>query len=75
MFACVYVLESENAFLGGSPGLVVMGGNSCSKGREFEYRHRILDGHDPYTGLTLSIHWMEIIRVLDGHDIFHISLL
>ena len=24
---------------GGSPGLVVMGGDSCSKGREFESRH------------------------------------
>ena len=25
--------------------LVVMGGYSCSKGREFESRHHILDGH------------------------------
>ena len=31
--------------MGGSPGLVVMGGDSCSKGREFEPQHRILDGH------------------------------
>ena len=31
--------------MGGSPGLVVMGGASCSKGREFEFRYRILDGH------------------------------
>ena len=30
--------------LGGSPGLVVMGRDSCSKGRGFESRHRILDG-------------------------------
>ena len=30
---------------GGSPGLVVMGGDSRSKGRGFESRHRILDGH------------------------------
>ena len=30
---------------GGSPGLVVMGGDSCSKGRKFESRHHILDGH------------------------------
>jgi len=29
----------------GSPGLVVMGGESCSKGCEFKSRHRILDGH------------------------------
>ena len=24
---------------------MVMGGGSCSKGREFEYQHRILDVH------------------------------
>ena len=30
---------------GGSPGLVVMGGDSCSKGRGFESQHRILDGY------------------------------
>ena len=30
---------------GGSPGLVVMGGDSCSKGRDFKSRHCILDGH------------------------------
>ena len=28
-----------------SPGKVVMGGGSCSKGREFKSQHRILDGH------------------------------
>ena len=28
-----------------SPGLVVMGGDSCSKGREFESGHHIMDGH------------------------------
>ena len=32
--------------LGGSPGLVVMGGDSRSKGRGFESQRRILDGHD-----------------------------
>ena len=31
--------------MGRSPGLVVMGGDSRSKGRGFESRHRILDGH------------------------------
>ena len=28
-----------------NPGLVVMGGDSCSKGREFKSHQRILDGH------------------------------
>ena len=37
--------------LGGSPGLVFMGGDSCSKGHEFESRHRILDGHDNFSHL------------------------
>ena len=31
--------------VGGSPGLVAMRGPSCSKGRGFESRHSILDGH------------------------------
>ena len=29
----------------GSPGLVVMGGDSCFEGCRFESQHRILDGH------------------------------
>ena len=36
---------------GGSPGLVVMGGDSCSKGHEFESQHHILDGHFSHTYL------------------------
>ena len=35
--------------MGGSPGLVVMGGGSRSKGRGFESRRRILDGHDIFS--------------------------
>ena len=31
---------------GGSPGLVVMRGDLCSKGCGFESRCRILDGHN-----------------------------
>ena len=31
------------AFKGGSPGLVVMGGDSCSEGCGFESQHCILD--------------------------------
>ena len=31
--------------MGGSPGLVVMGGDSCSDDRGFESWHHILDGH------------------------------
>ena len=33
-------------FQGGSPGLVVMGGDSRTEGRGFESQCRILDGHD-----------------------------
>ena len=33
-------------YLGGSPGLVVMGGDTRSKGCGFESQRRILDGHD-----------------------------
>ena len=35
----------QSQTLGGSPGLVVMGGDSRPKGRGFESLHRILDGH------------------------------
>ena len=31
--------------LGGNPGLVVMGDDSCSKGHGFKSQRRILDGH------------------------------
>ena len=33
------------AQLGGSPGLVVMGGDSCPEGHGFESQHHKLDGH------------------------------
>ena len=39
---------------GGSPGLVVMGGGSCSKGHGFESRFCILDGHDVFHIYLLS---------------------
>ena len=34
--------------MGRSPGLVVMGGDSCSKGCGFKSQHLILDGHLPH---------------------------
>ena len=43
---------------GGSPGLVVMGGDACSKGRGFKSRCRILDGHDIFS------HWFVVKIVL-----------
>ena len=53
MYVCkqkhVQTLESYTLstppHLGVSPGIVVMGGDSCSKGRELESRQGILDGH------------------------------
>ena len=35
----------KNGGVGQEPGLVVMGGDSCSKGREFESQHQLLDIH------------------------------
>ena len=32
--------------MGGSPGLVITGGDSCCEGRGFESQHSIMDG--PY---------------------------
>ena len=41
------ILKSTKIFysLGGSPCIVVMGEDWCSRGREFESLHRTLDGH------------------------------
>ena len=36
-------------FQGGSPSLVVIGDDSCSRGCGFESRRRILDGHDSFS--------------------------
>ena len=36
---------NKYCYWGGSPGLVIMGGDSCSEGPGFESQHRILDGH------------------------------
>ena len=44
-----FVITIKWFTLGGSPGLVVMGGDSRSKGHEFESRRRILDGHDIFS--------------------------
>ena len=45
------MLSHKNGEYGGSPGQVVMGGDSCSKGREFGSWHHILDGHFLHTYL------------------------
>ena len=46
----VEVLKNEAK--GGSSGIVVMGDNSCSKGRGFESQRCLLDGH-----LDIFSHW------------------
>ena len=38
-------LTPDKKLLGGSPGLVVLGDDSCLRGREFESQRLILDGH------------------------------
>ena len=38
------VFQCSITIMGGSLGLEVMGGGSCSKGREFESKHQKLDG-------------------------------
>ena len=43
---------------GGSPGLVVMGGDSCSKGLEFESWHHILDGHFSQPFVVKFVMWV-----------------
>ena len=57
--------------LGGSPGLVIMGGESFSEGHGFESQHLIVDGHF-FTqnfcfdfSLQYSIRWLNSTE-LDG---------
>ena len=38
-------LKKDNNTKGGSPGLVVMGGDSCTEGHGFDSQHCVLDGH------------------------------
>ena len=45
MLSCKNVSARLCNDLGGRPGLVVMGGDSCSEGCGFEPQYRILDGH------------------------------
>ena len=44
--------------LGGSPGLVIIGDDSCSRGHGFESWHRILDGHFSCLKSLLTI-WQD----------------
>ena len=41
--------RQSTRLLGGSPGLVLKGGDSCSEGHGFESGCRILDGHDIFS--------------------------
>ena len=45
--------------LGGSPGLVVKGGDSCSKGCGFKPQCRLLDGHNIFSHIL-------VIRIVFG---------
>ena len=43
--------DSRQTDASGSPGLVVTGDDSCSKGRGFVSQHSKLDGHDIFSRL------------------------
>ena len=44
-YHCRVVIYACKMFIRLATGLVVMGGDSCSKGHEFESQRQILDGH------------------------------
>ena len=52
------LLTNKYSELGGSPGLVVMGDDSCSRSSGFESLRRTLDGHDIFS------HWSVVKIVL-----------
>ena len=41
--------NSNEVGYGGGPGIVVMGGDSCSEGHGFKSQHHILDGQFSHT--------------------------
>ena len=45
IYSLILVSVLKNSLLGRSPGLVVMGGDSCSEGCGRKSQHRTLDGH------------------------------
>ena len=42
---------------------MVMGGDSCSKGREFEYRHHALDGHFSHLFVVKIVMCVEKMKI------------
>ena len=48
----------KSIHLGGNPGLVVMGEDSCPEGCGFECQHHILDGQ--FFTLTFYINWIDV---------------
>ena len=48
-----------HTYLGGSPGVVVMGGDSHSEGRGFKSQRQKLDGHDIFhIDLLLNLYYL-----------------
>ena len=71
-------LTVNNLSMGRSPGLVVMGGDSCPEGHGFKSLHHILNGYfskvDPEFSLTapncnhfapvsLTLFWMQLPKL------------
>ena len=58
--------------VGREPGQVVIGGDSCSEGREFESQHRILDGHFfiYFHLFKQTFHILQQINVKNVHPVY-----
>ena len=55
--------------MGGSPGLVVMGGDSWPKGCGFESQHHILDGHfSPLLGQSHNNTLSKLVTNVISYD-------
>ena len=46
-----------------SPGLVVKGGDSCSRGRGYKLQHRILDGNFQINLLIVKIKYVQVQKI------------
>ena len=60
--------DKQDQILGGSPGLVVMGGDSCSEGREFESQHRMDISSHLFVVRIVMFVWRDKNKWKDAED-------
>ena len=58
-----YSIAEAKLSQGGSPGLVVIGGDTCSEGCVFESQHHILNGHFSHLCVVKIVMFVEKMKI------------